>query len=150
MHDFYRWIHPAQQHGLRMPPLSFESAFSMRIVRVSAFLPEVTQQIHSLRASGVTSCHVARALGDRSNARRKSSGSACMVPRCIPPMLIGSVRRVATSLRNFYLSFESAVSHRTGVKGHYHIFCIRVFLIEIGHYFFIDRVAMRTIFEDNK
>ncbi len=46
-----------------MPPLSFESAFSILIPLVSDFLPEVTQQIHSFRASGVISCHSASALG---------------------------------------------------------------------------------------
>ncbi len=59
-HLCQRCIHPAQQQGRRMPPFIFESAFSIRISRVSAFLPLVTQQIHSLRASGVMSSHKAR------------------------------------------------------------------------------------------
>src|SRR3989344_1970534 len=41
----YRWVQPAQQHGLRIPLFSFERVFFIRILRVSAFLPEVTQQI---------------------------------------------------------------------------------------------------------
>lgn len=60
-----------------MPLLSFDSAFSMRIPLVSAFLPEVTQQIHSLRASGVTSSHTACAFGADLSAFFRSRGSLC-------------------------------------------------------------------------
>jgi hypothetical protein len=52
-------MHPAQQQGRRIPLLSFEIAFFMRMFRVSDFLPDVTQHIHSLRASGVISFHKA-------------------------------------------------------------------------------------------
>ncbi len=52
----------------------------MRIILVSAFLPDVTQQIHSLRASGVISSHTARAAGADIRALRKSSGIVCIVP----------------------------------------------------------------------
>jgi len=71
----YRCGQPAQQHGRRIPPLSFESAFAMRILLVSALLPEITQQIHSLRASGVMSSHVLSAAGTDAIAFRKSAGS---------------------------------------------------------------------------
>src|SRR3989344_6246317 len=81
---FQRCGQPAQQHGLRIPPFSFEIPFLIRIFLVSAFLPEVTQQIHSLRASGVMSFHTARARlpAGRPLARAlaKSSGKACTVP----------------------------------------------------------------------
>lgn len=52
----------------------------MRRCRVSAFFAEVTQQIHSLRASGVMSAQ--RAFTARSEARalRKSGGSLWTVP----------------------------------------------------------------------
>ena len=70
-----------------MPPESFESAFLMRMPRVSAFLPEVTQQIHSLRASGVTSSHVARAAGAPASAFFKSAGSLCADPEVTSFML---------------------------------------------------------------
>lgn len=76
----HRCEHPSQQHGLRMPPLSFESPFSIRISRVSAFLPAVTQQIHSLRASGVMSSHTSSAAGVASNALRQSAGMGCNAP----------------------------------------------------------------------
>ncbi len=49
----------------------------MRMVLVSAFLPEMTQQIHSLRASGVTSFHTASALGADPKAFRRSAGKVC-------------------------------------------------------------------------
>ena len=70
---------PAQQHGLRIPPFSLESDFSIRIFLVSAFLPEMTQQIHSLRASGVISFQIALAE-EALMAFRKSSGTLCIVP----------------------------------------------------------------------
>src|SRR4051812_8790910 len=60
-----------------MPPLSLERPFLMRMPRVSAFLPEMTQHIHSLRASGVVSFHTARALGFEASAARQSAGRVC-------------------------------------------------------------------------
>lgn len=63
-----------------MPPFSFESPFLIRIFLVSAFLPDVTQQIHSLRASGVMSSHTAFAAGVRMRAFCQSSGIVCTVP----------------------------------------------------------------------
>ena len=78
--DDYRCGQPAQQQGLRMPPLSFEIAFLMRILLVSTLLPEVTQQIHSLRARGVISCHTASAEGAAAIAFRKSLGIVCKEP----------------------------------------------------------------------
>jgi hypothetical protein len=69
-----------------MPPLSFESAFLIRISLVSAFLPEMTQQIHSLRARGVISSHTARASGTEVRVFRKSAGILCTTPpaTCLP------------------------------------------------------------------
>src|SRR3989338_1499386 len=63
-----------------MPPLSFDNAFSIRIFLVSAFLLEVTQQIHSLRASGVISSHTINAAGTPIIAFRKSDGILCTTP----------------------------------------------------------------------
>ena len=48
-----RWMQPTQQHGRRMPSLSSVRTRSICSRRVSAFLTEIVQQIHSLRASGV-------------------------------------------------------------------------------------------------
>ena len=47
---------------------------------VSGFLTEITQQIHSLRASGVISSHFARATGSEMRTFRKSTGTLCTAP----------------------------------------------------------------------
>lgn len=60
-----------------MPPFILESAFVIRIFLVSAFFPEVTQQIHSLRAKGVISSHIPFTTGKDAIALRKSAGSVC-------------------------------------------------------------------------
>ena len=82
-HLVQRWGHPAQQQGRRIPSSSFESAFSIRIFLVSTFLPLVTQQIHSFRASGVMLSHVALAPRRDAIASRKSNGSLWTIPRAI-------------------------------------------------------------------
>ncbi len=63
-----------------MPPFILESIFVMRISRVSAFFPDVTQQIHSFRASGVMSSHNACTLGFARMAFLTSGGSGWIVP----------------------------------------------------------------------
>jgi hypothetical protein len=75
-----RCIQPIQQQGRRSPFLILSRPTLMRLVRVSASLPLVTQQTHSLRASGVISCHKLSALASPAMAAAKSSGSLCMVP----------------------------------------------------------------------
>jgi hypothetical protein len=52
----------------------------MCCLRVSDFLTEITQQIHSLRASGVISSHFARAAGSEMRSFRKSAGTLCTAP----------------------------------------------------------------------
>jgi len=47
---------------------------------VSGFLTEITQQIHSLRASGVISSHFARAIASEVMTFRKSAGTLCTAP----------------------------------------------------------------------
>jgi hypothetical protein len=47
---------------------------------VSGFLTEITQQIHSLRASGVMSSHFASAAGSEVRTFRKSAGTVCTAP----------------------------------------------------------------------
>ena len=47
---------------------------------VSGFLTEITQQIHSLRASGVISSHFARATESETRTFRKSAGTVCTAP----------------------------------------------------------------------
>jgi hypothetical protein len=52
----------------------------MCCLRVSGFFTETTQQIHSLRASGVISSHFARAAGSEIRTFRKSAGTLCTAP----------------------------------------------------------------------
>src|SRR5579859_5955068 len=47
---------------------------------VSSFLTEITQQIHSLRASRVMSSHFASAAASETRAFRKSAGTVCTTP----------------------------------------------------------------------
>jgi hypothetical protein len=47
---------------------------------VSGFFTEITQQIHSLRESGVISSHFARAAGSEMRTFRKSAGTLCTAP----------------------------------------------------------------------
>jgi len=56
---------------------------SMRRFLVSSFLAEVTQQIHSFRASGVISPQRPFAVASDSIAFRKSDGNVCTVPPAI-------------------------------------------------------------------
>ena len=67
--------HPGQQHGLRMPPRILSMPTSMRRFLVPSFLAEVTQQIHSFRASGVISAQRLLAAALDLMAFRKSAGS---------------------------------------------------------------------------
>jgi hypothetical protein len=68
-------MQPIQQHGLRTPSLSSVRVLSMCSARVSGLLEEITQQIHSFRASGVRSFHLASALASEASAVRKSDGT---------------------------------------------------------------------------
>lgn len=70
---------PDQQQGRRIPPFILERAFSIRIFLVSAFLPDVTQQIHSLRASGVISLHAVLVVRLEAIAFCRSGGSLCTI-----------------------------------------------------------------------
>src|SRR5258708_3660179 len=47
---------------------------------VSGLLKEITQEIHSFRASGVMSSHFARAAGSERSIFRKSAGTVCTAP----------------------------------------------------------------------
>ena len=55
---------------------------------VSGFLTEITQQIHSLRASGVMSSHFSRAAGSEMRTFRKSAGTLCTAPAEIAFLVI--------------------------------------------------------------
>ena len=71
---------PGQQQGRRFPSWRFSQPQAIRRVLVSAFLADVIQQIHSLRASGVMSSHVARALALAMRAFFRSAGRSWTTP----------------------------------------------------------------------
>src|SRR6188474_1908409 len=73
-------MQPYQQQGRRIPSLSSVHVLSTCSFLVSAFLTEITQQIHSLRASGVRSSHAASAFGSEVKVARKSTGILCTTP----------------------------------------------------------------------
>ena len=84
---------PGQQHGLRIPPRILSRPTSMRRFLVSSFLADVTQQIHSFRASGVISAQRLFAAGSDSMALRKSDGSLWIAPPAIALVVIRQLRR---------------------------------------------------------
>jgi hypothetical protein len=86
-------MHPIQQHGRRIPSLSSVRVLSTCSARVSGFLVEITQQIHSLRASGVKSFHFASALASEASALRKSNGTLCTTPGAILALIMCDPRR---------------------------------------------------------
>src|SRR5262245_66258169 len=65
----------------------------MRRFLVSSFLADVTQQIHSFRASGVISAQRLFAAGSDSMALRKSDGSLWIAPPAIALVVIRQLRR---------------------------------------------------------
>jgi hypothetical protein len=66
---------PGQQQGLRMPFRILSRPTSMRRFLVSSFLADVTQQIHSFRASGVMLRQRFFAAVSDSMALRRSAGN---------------------------------------------------------------------------
>jgi hypothetical protein len=64
---------------------------------VSGFFTEITQQIHSLRASGVISSHFARAAGSERRTLRRSLGTLWIAPAEIVFLTIASFYIVALS-----------------------------------------------------
>ena len=64
-----------------LPSISSEHTLRTWSFRVSEFLTEMIQQIHSLRASGLMSFHAASAFEDVTSAFLTSAGKACTVPK---------------------------------------------------------------------
>lgn len=75
-----RCMQPGQQQGRRIPSLSSETTRLTCSFRVSSFLTEIVQQIHSFRAKGVMSSQRASAFASPASAFRKSGGSGCATP----------------------------------------------------------------------
>ena len=89
-----RWGQPGQQHGLRIPLRILSRPTSMRRCLVSSFLADVTQQIHSFRASGVMAAQRPFAAASDSMARRKSDGSLWIVPPAIALVVMHQFSRL--------------------------------------------------------
>src|SRR6478672_11799384 len=90
---FQRCGQPGQQQGRRIPSLSSLRTRSICCLLVSVLLTEITQQIHSFRASGVICSHFSRATGSEIRTFRKSAGSLCTAPREIALL----------AMRSFYI-----------------------------------------------
>ena len=88
----FRWTQPYQQQGRRIPSLSSEHTRSTCSRRFSGCLTEKTQQIHSLRASGVICSHAVSALESEAKALRKSAGRSCATP----PGIFFAIHKVYT------------------------------------------------------
>src|SRR6516225_154355 len=65
---------------------------------VSGFFTEMTQQIHSFRASGVISSHFARAAGSEMRTFGKCAGTLCSGPREIAFLVMGFTYTVTSSV----------------------------------------------------
>src|SRR5581483_1908742 len=81
-------MQPIQQHGRRTPSLSSARTRSTCCRLVSAFLTEMVQQIHSLRASGVSASQAASASVSDVRVSRKSSGTSWTTPPEIACLVI--------------------------------------------------------------
>lgn len=79
----------------------------MRRFLVSSFLAELTQQIHSFRASGVISAQSPLAAASDSMALRKSGGRLCTVP---PEIVKLHARNASSPTRLSSLSTKSCHS----------------------------------------
>jgi hypothetical protein len=78
---------------------------------VSGFFTERTQQIHSLRASGVISSHFARATGSEMRTFRKSAGTVCTAPGEIAFLVMDFIlHRYAISLGSLWMLSELGLS----------------------------------------
>jgi len=75
-----RCLHPGQQQGRRMPSSSSSWVRRMRRFRVTSCLASSTQQMNSLRASGVMSFHAASTSELAISASRRSAGKLCTTP----------------------------------------------------------------------
>src|SRR6185503_791085 len=80
---------------------------------VSGFLTEVTQQIHSLRASGVISSQAAKAAESEVRVFRKSSGTVCTVPLEIFLAIKLLYQNIADEATFYLPSFQERAIKRT-------------------------------------
>lgn len=117
-----RWMQPIQQQGRRTPSASSVTVRSTWFCLVSGFFVLIVQQIHSLRARGVSPSQRSSAVSFATSASCKSFGTSCTTP-------------VAT-----IFLFILVIVRNMG-------FCINTFLmLLVGHYFdFIRQKRYSTI-----
>ena len=107
--DYFSGGDSLARQGRRIPSLSSVRTRSMCCLLVSGFLTEITQQIHSLRASGVMSSHCARATGSEMSTFRKSAGTRCTAPGEIAFLVMDFIlQRYAISLGSRALEYSSS------------------------------------------
>jgi hypothetical protein len=70
-----RWVQPIQQQGRRILPRILLKPTAICFSLVASCFTVITQQIHSLRASGVISAHSFFTLGSELIALLKSAGN---------------------------------------------------------------------------
>jgi hypothetical protein len=75
---------------------------------VSGFFTQITQQIHSFRASGVMSSHLSRAAESAMRAFRKSAGTLCIGPAEIVFLLIDFILYFTHSVRELWIAVKYA------------------------------------------
>ena len=104
--------HPAQQHGLRSPAFILLNITFILRSRVSDFTADSIQQIHSLRASGVMSSHIASILGVTRRIFLRSAGILWTVPDTIDVELIPVFYQNAEFLYNIstYMSDKPTIA----------------------------------------
>mgnify|MGYP003554831982 CR=1 FL=1 len=130
-----RWGQPGQQHGLRLPRSKSSRSRSICSARVSGFFTIVTQQIHSLRASGVSPFHRSCNFDSPKSTFRKSLGIVCTTPE----LSITSVMRL------LYQIFEESKKHQNGAffpddklksrSARYHLFAFITFILSLTNFF---------------
>ncbi len=95
---------------------------------VSGFLTEITQQIHSLRASDVISSHFARATGSEMRTFRKSVGKLCTAPAEIAFLVMDFIYIVAQSAGQSQDALQIGPQGRASLDNRAHDYCPAAFL----------------------
>src|ERR1700761_7730043 len=107
-----RCLQPGQQQGRRRPSSSSSWVRRTRRLRVASCLASSTQQMNSLRASGVMSFHAASASELPISASRKSAGSLCTTPPGTRWLLTGLLAQPNQHPRRQELTFVLALPRR--------------------------------------
>src|SRR5665213_2913066 len=97
-----RCLHPGQQQGRRWPSSSSSLVRRIRRSRVISCFASSTQQMNSLRASGVMSFQASSAVELAVSASRRSPGSWCTAPPgtrgVLTPSAFGKVGKITLGL----------------------------------------------------